>query len=65
MTRAELIELIRNDETSGVEQSGRIEYGLKPVQGAEAASLDQRRLRNYFGHVLGWGTPGIRSPRNG
>ncbi len=48
----------REEEARLYQQSGRIEYGLKPVQGAEATVLDHRRLRDYFGHVLGWGTPG-------
>lgn len=48
----------REEEARLYQQSGRIEYGLKPVQGAEATVLDHRRLQNYFAHVLGWGTPG-------
>lgn len=52
----------REEEARLYQQSGRIEYGLKPVQGAEATVLDHRRLRNYFGHVLGWGTPGDPEP---
>ena len=31
-----------------------MEYGLKPVQGAEASILDHRRLQDYFERVLGW-----------
>ena len=52
----------REEEARLYQQSGRIEYGLKPVQGAEATVLDHRRLRDYFGHVLGWGTPGDPEP---
>lgn len=48
----------REEEARLYQQSGRIEYGLKPVQGAEATVLDHRRLQNYFALVLGWGTPG-------
>lgn len=51
-------DVTRKEEARLYQQSGRIEYGLKPVQGAEAATLDHRRLRDYFGHVLGWGPPG-------
>jgi len=48
----------REEEARLYQQSGRIEYGLKPVQGAEATILDNRRLRDYFERVLGWGLPG-------
>ena len=32
--------------------SGRLHYGLKPVPGADFATLDLRRLRDYFTRVL-------------
>ncbi|MDE2877216.1 MAG: putative DNA binding domain-containing protein [Gemmatimonadota bacterium] len=48
----------REEEARLYQQSGRIEYGLKPGQGAEATTLDHRRLRDYFEHVPGWGTSG-------
>ncbi len=37
--------------------SGRLQYGLKPVSGATLEDLDRRRLRDYFGRVLGWSAP--------
>ncbi len=37
--------------------SGRVQYGLKPVPGATLEDLDRRRLRDYFGRVLGGGAP--------
>lgn len=40
------------------QQSGRIEYGLKPVQGAETTILDRRRLGDYFERVLLSEVPG-------
>ncbi len=36
-------------------ESGRVDYGLKPVLGAGLDFLDQRRLHDYFGRVLDWG----------
>ena len=44
----------REEEARLYQQSGLIEYGLKPVQGAEATVFDYRRLRDYFERVLGW-----------
>ena len=44
----------REEEARLCQQSGRIEYGLKPVQGAEASILDHRRLKDYFKRVLAW-----------
>lgn len=43
----------REEEARLYQQSGRIEYGPKPVQGAEASILDHRRLQDYFERVLG------------
>lgn len=37
--------------------SGRIQYGLKPVPGTTLVDLDRRRLRDYFGRVLGGSAP--------
>lgn len=37
--------------------SGRIQYGLKPVPGALLEDLDRRRLRDYFGRLLGGSAP--------
>lgn len=37
--------------------AGRISYGLKPVPGAGLDDLDRRRLRAYFGGVLGGAGP--------
>jgi len=37
--------------------SGRLHYGLKPVSGAALEALDSRRLRDYFGRVLGGAVP--------
>ena len=44
----------REEEARLYQQSGRIEYGPKPVQGAETTILDHRRLQDYFERVLGW-----------
>lgn len=44
----------REEEARLYQQSGRIEYGLKPVPGAEATILDHRRLHDYFERVLQW-----------
>ena len=38
--------------------SGVLRYGSKPVPGATLASLDQRRLRDYFARILGGDAPG-------
>ena len=32
--------------------SGRLNYGLKPVPGADWSAFDPRRLRDYFTRVL-------------
>ena len=37
--------------------SGRLQYGLKPVPGADVAVLDRRRLRDYLTRVLGGTAP--------
>lgn len=37
--------------------SGQLHYGLKPVPEADWEALDDRRLRNYFGTVLGGVAP--------
>ncbi len=44
---------IREEEERLYQQSGRIQYGRKPVSGATLDTLDRRRLRDYFGRVLG------------
>ncbi len=47
-----------NDELERMFQAaGRLRYGMKPVPGASFADLDLRRLRNYFGQVLGGEPP--------
>ena len=38
--------------------SGRLNFGLKPVPGAEWTALDLRRLRDYFSRVLQGDAPG-------
>ena len=48
-------DLTREEEARLYQQSGKIDYGLKPVLGAETTILDHRRLRNYFENVLLWG----------
>ena len=48
----------REEEARLYQQSGRIEYGLKPVQGTDATILDHRRLQHYFERVLQWEAPG-------
>ena len=45
---------IREEEARLYQQSGQIEYGLKPVPGVEASILDHRRLQDYFERVLQW-----------
>ena len=45
----------REEEARLYQQSGRVDYGLKPVLGAGLDFLDQRRLHDYFGRVLDWG----------
>ena len=37
--------------------SGRLQYGLKPVPGADLTALDMRRLRDYFSRVTGGEAP--------
>ena len=37
--------------------SGRLQYGLKPVPGADLTALDPRRLRDYFSRVTGGEAP--------
>ncbi len=37
--------------------AGRLHYGIRPVPGGGFDDLDQRRLRNYFEHVLGGDAP--------
>jgi len=37
--------------------SGHIQYGLKPVPGSSINDLDMRRLKDYFGRILGTGCP--------
>lgn len=44
----------REEEGRLYQESGRIDYGLKPVQGAAITILDHRRLQDYFEHVLQW-----------
>lgn len=44
----------REEEARLYQQSGRVDYGLKPVLGTDLDFLDQRRLRDYFGRVLRW-----------
>ena len=42
----------REEEARLYQQSGRLQYGLKPVLGTALDSLDRRRLRDYFVRVL-------------
>ena len=37
--------------------SGRLQYGLKPVPGADLAALDMRRLQDYFSRITGGEAP--------
>ena len=48
----------REEEGRFYQQSGRLRYGMKPVLGAGIEVLDRRRLREYFGRVLGGAGPG-------
>ena len=47
----------REEEARLYQQSGRLQYGLKPVLGTALDSLDRRRLRDYFVRVLESDTP--------
>ena len=42
----------REEEARLYQQSGRLQYGLKPVLGAALDALDVRRLQDYFTRVL-------------
>ena len=42
----------REEEERLYQQSGRVQYGLKPVLGATLDTLDRRRLRDYFVRIL-------------
>lgn len=48
----------RQEEGRLYQESGRVDYGLKPVQGAAVTILDGRRLKDYFDRVLRWEVPG-------
>ena len=45
------------EEARLYQQSGRLQYGLKPVVRAEFDALDYRRLRDYFTRVLSGDAP--------
>ena len=47
----------REEEERLYQQSGRLRYGLKPVLGTDIDNLDPRRLRDYFGRVMGGTAP--------
>ena len=47
----------REEEAHLYRQSGRVQYGLKPVLGSGFESFDMRRLRDYFVRVLEDRTP--------
>lgn len=47
----------REEEERLYEQSGRLQYGLKPVMGSGFESFDRRRLRDYFVRVIGGVVP--------
>ena len=47
----------REEEERLYQQSGRLRYGLKPVLGTDVDNLDPRRLRDYFGRVIGGTAP--------
>ena len=47
----------REEEERLYQQSGRLQYGLKPVLGTAVDTLDKRRLRDYFIRILGDDTP--------
>lgn len=46
------------EEKSLYRRSGSRRYGAGPVVGSALGALDRRRLGDYFGRVLGRGTPG-------
>ena len=48
----------REEEERLYQQSGSLQYGLKPVLGSDLSSFDMRRLRDYFNRVLGGTAPG-------
>ena len=47
----------REEEERLYQQSGRLQYGLKPVMGSGFESFDRRRLRDYFVRVIGGVVP--------
>ena len=47
----------REEEERLYQQSGRLQYGLKPVLGTALDTLDSRRLRDYLVRVLGGPAP--------
>ena len=49
----------REEEERLYQQSGRLQYGLKPVPGAALDALDVRRLQDYFARVLGGHAPDV------
>ena len=42
----------REEEERLYQQSGRLQYGMKPVLGATLDAIDRRRLRDYFIRIL-------------
>lgn len=50
-------EATREEEERLYQRSGRVAFGLKPVPRAGIGDLDMRRLRDYFGRVLGGDAP--------
>ena len=44
---------IREEEQRLFQDSGRLRYGLKPVTSTRVVDLDQRRINDYLGRVIG------------
>ena len=49
----------REEEERLYQQSGRLQYGLKPVLGTGLDAFDHRRLRDYFTRILRGDAPAI------
>ena len=47
----------REEEERLYQQSGRLQYGMKPVPGSTIDAFDRRRLRDYFVRLLGGEAP--------
>jgi ATP-dependent DNA helicase RecG len=55
-------EASRDELARMFQSSGQLRYGMKPIPGATFADLDIRRLRDYFGRILGHTYPDTDDP---